>query len=330
MLSLSYGGRVIRALTQAGLAFFESPPEGFADHPLLRPRGQLFIGKSDQKQLMDDFARNIRDSGEHAQVFDYDTAAKLVPSLRSDYVRHAVLEPDCRDIDVDALHQGFLRGARARGASIKTNNAVVGGRRIEGKWEVTTPDGAVSAPILVNAAGAWVDDVARKCGLSGLGFAVLRRTAILIDPPVDTDVDSWPAVVAADAQFYFKPDAGKILLSPADEIPDVPGDAQPEELDVAIGVDRVQQALDIEVRRISHSWAGLRTFSPDRDPVAGFDENAPGFFWLAGQGGSGVQTSPGLARIAASLILDGKLPSDVLDEGLAQSLSSARFAPSSS
>lgn len=324
LLSLSYGGPVIRAVTRAGLSFFEAPPEGFAEHTLLEARGQLFIGREDQRERIEAITRDIRQSGERSETLDYGAAATLVPLLRADQIKHGVLEPDSRDIDVDGLHQGFLREARSRGAAIRTDSAVSRGQWIGGQWHVTLRDGTITAPVLINAAGAWADDLARKCNVAELGFAVLRRTAILIDPPADISVERWPAVIDADSQFYFKPDAGKLLLSPADEIPDVPGDAQPEELDIAIAVDRVQGALDIEVRRISHSWAGLRTFAPDRVPVAGFDTTAQGFFWLAGQGGSGVQTAPGLARIAASLIIDGRLPPEI-DVGLAGLLSPKRF-----
>jgi D-arginine dehydrogenase len=246
--------------------------------------------------------------------------------LRKDYVAAAAFDDDAMDIDVDGLQQGFLRGARAAGASVRTHNRITTVERCHGVWSVELRDGSVSAPVLVNASGAWADEVATLCGARPIGLKALRRTALLVDPPAGVDIRQWPAVIDADEQFYFKPDAMKLLLSPADETPDRPGDAQPEELDIATGVDRVQAALDIEVRRVSHSWAGLRTFSPDRVPVVGFDPQVPGLFWCAGQGGYGIQTAPALARTAAALAKGESLPADVTAEGLAvDELSPQRF-----
>jgi D-arginine dehydrogenase len=185
----------------------------------------------------------------------------------------------------------------------------------------------VKAPVLINAAGAWADEVATACGARALGLQPLRRTALLIDPPAGVDIRDWPAVIDADEQFYFKPDAGKLLLSPADETPNPAADVHPDDLDVAIAVDRVQAALDIDVRRVSHSWAGLRTFSPDRVPVVGFDPEVAGFFWCAGQGGYGIQTSPAMARTAAALVKQESLPADIAAQGLAaEDLSPQRFS----
>lgn len=180
--------------------------------------------------------------------------------------------------------------------------------------------------MLINAAGAWADELAQICGVRPFGLQPLRRTALLIDGPLGVDMRNWPAVIDADEEFYFKPDAGKLLLSPADEIPTRPGDAYPEELDIAIAVDRVQQALDIEVTRVSHSWAGLRTFSTDREPVIGFDSQVESFFWCAGQGGYGIQTSPAMGRVVAALVRHENLPADVVREGLtAEAISPRRF-----
>jgi len=180
--------------------------------------------------------------------------------------------------------------------------------------------------VLVNAAGAWADTVAERCGAQKLGLQPLRRTALLVDVPAGVDITDWPAVIDADEMFYFKPEAGKLLLSPADETPDVPRDAYPDDLDVAIAVDRVQGALDLEVNRVSHSWAGLRTFSPDRAPVVGFDARVEGFFWCAGQGGYGIQTAPAMSRTAAALARRENMPADVVAEGLtAAGLSPLRF-----
>jgi D-arginine dehydrogenase len=233
------------------------------------------------------------------------------------------------DIDVHALLQGFMRGARAAGATIVTGSPVTRAERRHGIWSIELADGPVTAPVLVNAAGAWADRVATACGAATLGLQPLRRTALLVEMPDGVDIREWPAVLDVDEQFYFKPEAGKLLLSPADETPSSPVDAQSDELDVAVGVERLETALDIEVRRVTHSWAGLRTFSPDRTPVMGFDPKVPGLFWCAGQGGYGIQTSPAMGRLAAALAMGERLPADVAAEGLtAKDLSPNRFTPS--
>jgi D-arginine dehydrogenase len=269
---------------------------------------------------------DIRASGGNVALIDKQQALAHVPLLREGYLAQAALDPDAMDIDVDALQQGFLRGARASGATLIANNRVTDARRLNGLWSIRLGDDSVSAPVLVNAAGAWADEVAAICGARPIGLQPLRRTALLVDAPAGVDIRAWPAVIDADERFYFKPDASKLLLSPADETPDRAGDAQPDEMDVAVCVDRVEAALDIEVRRISHRWAGLRTFSPDRTPVVGFDPEVAGLFWCTGQGGYGVQTAPALARSAAALAKRENLPADVVAEGLSEAdLSPHRF-----
>jgi len=250
-----------------------------------------------------------------------------VSLLRDGYVAGAAFDSDATDIEVEALHQGFLRGGRAAGAILITRSWVTEPQRRNGVWNIELTDGqVVSAPVLVNAAGAWADTVAERCGAQKLGLQPLRRTALLVDVPAGVDITDWPAVIDAEEMFYFKPEAGKLLLSPADETPDVPRDAYPDDLDVAIAVDRVQGALDLEVNRVSHSWAGLRTFSPDRAPVVGFDARVEGFFWCAGQGGYGIQTAPAMSRTAAALARRENMPADVVAEGLtAAGLSPLRF-----
>ena len=323
----SYGGREIRALTRASRAFFDQPPAGFAEHALLKQRGCLYPARADQHRQLELMVDDIRASGGHVASISRQEALARVPLLRGDYVAAAAFDSDAMDIDVDALEQGFLRGARAASTALFTKNWVAKAQRRGGLWCLDLNDGGVSAPVLINAAGAWADEVAVICGASPIGLQPLRRTALLVDAPAGIDIRGWPAVIDVDEQFYFKPDAGKLLLSPADETPDKPGDAHPEELDIAICVDRVQAALDIEVRRVVHSWAGLRTFAPDRVPVVGFDPQVAGLFWCAGQGGYGIQTSPALARTAAALAKQEKLPADVAAEGLdAEDLSPIRFA----
>jgi D-arginine dehydrogenase len=322
----SYGGREIRAVTRASRRFFDRPPQGFCDHPLLRPRGCMYIARADQRRRLERMVESIRASGSALAMIEAKEAMTRVPLIRAGYLAAAALDSDAMDIDVDALHQGFLRGARATGATLMTGNKVTHIARRNGTWVVELPGGTVSAPAVVNAAGAWADELAEACGARRVGLQPFRRTALLVDAPAGVDVRRWPAVIDADEEFYFKPDAGQLLLSPADEIPQGPGDAQPEDIDVALGVDRVQAALDIDVRRVSHSWAGLRTFSPDRVPVVGFDPEVEGFFWCVGQGGYGIQTAPAMARAAAALARQEEIPAEVALEGLtAADLSPLRF-----
>jgi D-arginine dehydrogenase len=322
----TYGGQAIRAVTRASRAFFDRPPAGFADSPLLRQRGCLYIARPDQLGRLDLMVEKIRASGGEVQLLDKADALERIPLLRANYLAAAAFDAEAMDIDVDALHQGFLKGARGAGAVIITGAPVTEVRRQNGAWTIRLADGPVSAPILINAAGAWADQIAALCGARPVGLQPLRRTALLVDAPAGVDIRDWPAVIDTDEEFYFKPEAGKLLLSPADEEPDQPGDARPEELAIAIGVDRVQAALQLDVRRVSHSWAGQRTFSPDRAPVVGFDPQVAGFFWCAGQGGYGIQTAPAMGRITAALATGDSLPADVAAEGLAPlELSPGRF-----
>ena len=322
----SYGGREIRAVTRASRDFFERPPPGFCDHPLLTSRGCLYIARADQLDRLQGMVDSIRASGGTVADIDTNEASTRVPLIRTGYLAAAALDSDAMDIDVDALHQGFLRGARAAGATLLTDVSATHLQRRHGIWSIEFSGGTISAPVLVNAAGAWADELAEDCGAQRVGLQPLRRTALLVDPPPGVNVRAWPAVIDADEEFYFKPDVTQLLLSPADETPQTPGDAYPEELDVAIAIDRVQAALTIDVHKISHSWAGLRTFSPDRVPVLGFDPQIEGLFWCAGQGGYGIQTAPAMARIAASLARQEPFPADVAAEGLtAGDLSPHRF-----
>ncbi len=323
----SYGGREIRALTRASKHFLSNPPQGFSDVPLLHPRGCLYIARSDQHARLNQLIESVEESGGTLLRVSAAEAVARAPLLRKEYVAEGALDPDAMDIDVNAVHQGFMRGARAQGTVVITNHRVLAAERLQGRWQIQLAGGEfVRAPVLINAAGAWADEIAQACGAQPVGLRALRRTALLVDPPTNIDIRAWPAVIDSDELFYFKPDAGKLLLSPADETLTSPGDAQPEDLDVAIAVDRVTQALDIEVRRINHKWAGLRTFSPDREPVLGYDSQAAGFFWCAGQGGYGIQSAPAMARAVASLVKHESLPADIRAEGLqAQDLSPTRF-----
>ena len=323
----TYGNRVIRALTIASRPFFDAPPEGFTEHPLLTPRGTLVIARADQRIKLDEALAESKALLPSVEGVDAARAAKLCPALRPGYVASAFYEEDARDMDVHAIHQGFLRGFRAAGGTLACDAEVTGLARNGAGWKIATRAGTFTADIVVNAAGAWADVLARMAGARPVGLVPKRRTACTIEPPAESGFRRWPAVIDVDEQFYWKPDAGQIILSPADETPVEPQDIQPEELDIAMCVDRVEQASTLAIRRVLRKWAGLRSFVKDKTPVAGFAPDAPGFFWLAGQGGYGIMTSPALGRAAAALAQGEPMPADIAAHGVsAADLAPARLA----
>jgi D-arginine dehydrogenase len=250
----------------------------------------------------------------------------MVPIFKPGYVHAAALDRGSADVDVDLLHQAFLRRTRALGGRIALGAAVREARRTGNVWSVSTGQETFTAPILVNCAGAWGDEFAQLAGVRPIGLQPLRRTAMRIEPPAGAEVAPWPAAVDVDEEFYFKPDAGALLLSPADEHVSAACDVQPEELDVAIAVDRFERATSLRVDRVTRRWAGLRVFTSDRSPALGFDDEARGFFWLVGQGGYGIQTSPALCRIAAALACGEPPPIDEIALGVRlDSLAVERF-----
>ena len=325
LFSAIYGNAPVRALTRASQAFLFESPAWFTSVPLVRPRATLFFATPGQAATLAAF-RDDADIAAATRVLAVDEAQALVPAFKPGYLGGAVLETGSADIDVDALHQGYLRQARAAGASVATDAEVARLERKNGRWEVDAGGARYDAPVVVNAAGAWADEVARLAGARPVGLRPLRRTAMLVDAPRDLACAAWPAAIAIDESFYFKPDAGRLLLSPADEEPSPPCDAQPEDLEVAIAVDRFENATGARVAKVFHRWAGLRVFSADRTPVVGFDPQAEGFFWLAGQGGYGIQSAEGLGRLAAALACGDAVPADLQAAGVvAEHLARARF-----
>ncbi len=321
-----YGNKIVRTLTSAGREFFESPPEFFGEFPLTSPRGTLFIAREDQLASLGNAMPEESGASSGIRKLDEIEVRKLIPALRRDSVAAGVHEPDSRDIDVNAVHMGYLAGLRLRGGILSVNSQAVAIGRIKDVWRVDAGNERFEAPILVNASGAWCDAIAELAGVAPVGLTPKRRTAFVFEPPKNYDVDHWPAAIDIDEEFYFKPDAGMLLGSPADETPTAPCDAQPEEIDVATGIFRIENATDFSIRRPKRTWAGLRTFSKDKTPVVGMDPEEPGFFWLAAQGGFGIQTSPALARAAAGLICRNALPTDLEMRGLDKgSLAPDRF-----
>jgi D-arginine dehydrogenase len=302
LYSETYGSRAIRALTVASGPFLRHPPDGFAERAILHPRGSLHIARGDQMEKLTAALIEMQQMAPAINPLTASECLTLVPFLHPDHVAVGILESGACDIDVDLLHQAYLRGARANGAVIRTETPVVSIRPDGDGWRVETPSGVWQAWTLVNAAGAWADRVAISAGISPIGLEPRRRTVTLVDPPTGLDIARLPFVVDIDESFYFKPAGGKLLLSPADETLVEPGDVQPEELDIAQAIDRLQTVCDLPVTRKGRSWAGLRSFVADRNPVIGFEPRVPGFFWLAALGGYGIQTAPAVAGLAASLI----------------------------
>ncbi len=328
LYSETYGNTTMRALTRAGRGFFLNPPSGFVAGPILTPRGTLVVGTAAQRQALERSVAELAGTVPGLELWSGAQVLARVPVYTPEQVAGgAVWEPYAMDIDVHALHQGYLRGARARGGALHCNAEVLGLARSAGRWQVSTSAGEFNAPVLVNAAGAWADEVARLAGARLLGVQPLRRTVITFDAPRGAVTKDWPAVIDVDETYYFKPEAGRLLASLADETPSPPCDAQPDEYDIALLVDRVSRATTLEIHKIYSKWAGLRSFVADRTLVAGYDPLIEGFFWLAAQGGYGIQTSSGVSRASAALVLGRGLPADLCDLGLqAQDLSPTRLS----
>lgn len=310
----NYGNATVCALVRASRPFFDRPPAGFADHPLLRPRGALtYAGPEDAGKL--DALLRLSGPGHEIVEIPPRRALELAPVLKPEAVARALFEPAVADMEVAAIHQGFLKGFRARGGVLATDSEAIRIDRQGGGWRVAAGGEAHTAPILVNAAGAWADAVAALAGLPGVGLVPKRRTAIIVEPE-GYDPRPWPAIDDAGNDHYLKPDGARLMASPGDATPSPPCDAQPEELDVAMLVDWVERATVLAVKRIASRWAGLRSFVADESPVLGEDAAAPGFWWLAGQGGYGIMLSAPLGRSLASLVEEGELPTDIVAAGI--------------
>ena len=315
LFSETYGGSLVRKLSRASRPFLLEPPIGFAAHPLLHPRGVMYIASPEQHAAFTQMC-GLPDVAQRVREIPIEQAVHHIPILRRDRVEHVLLETDAMDIDVHGLHQGYLRAVRAAGGRIVCQAGISAIERAASGWRVITPAQDYVADIVVNAAGAWGDDIARLAGVEPIGLSPRRRTALIVDPPDGVVPDGWPMVIDVEESLYFKPEAGKLLLSPADETPSAACDALPDDYDVAVAVDRFESVTTADVRRVRRAWAGLRTFVSDREPVAGFSEDAPGFFWLVGQGGYGIQTAPALARLAASVLLDRPAPGQLAELGI--------------
>lgn len=314
----SYGNAVLRALIAAG-AEVMLEPGALDEAALTSPRGMMLVAAEAELPAFE--AMLVEPNG--MERMNPEEARAWVPILRPEAVAAAARDPAAMAIDVDLMLQGFARALRAVGGQVVLGAEVRAIARQGGAWVVETAVGGFSAPVVVNAAGAWADELARLAGLVPVGLQPMRRTAAILPAPEGHAIDGWPLVASAAEAWYFKPEAGKLLVSPAEEDPVEPMDAWPDDMVLAEGLWRFEQAVNVPVTRVERSWAGLPSFAPDRTPVAGFDPRAEGFFWLAGQGGNGIQAAPGLARLSADLIV-GAAPS--LPAGIVAALSPARFA----
>ncbi|GAA4666053.1 FAD-dependent oxidoreductase [Gordonia humi] len=312
----TFGNATVRSLTTVSRAFLTDPPDTF-DGPLLSPRPYLVFARNGREDALAEFCREVRQQAPAVEQVSADEAVDLAPYLRRDAIGAGVLDPDADDIDVHALHQGYVRGLRRRGGQIRTNAPVTALHRAGGGWTVTLDDGdTVTAPIVVDAAGAWADHVADLAGATTAGLTPMIRTIFGVDAPAALTTGALPVVNDLDDTFYIKPEANGLLCSPADETPSHPHDVKPDDLDIARAIESINEVTDLNLRRITSSWAGLRTFAPDRSPVVGFDPRVDGFFWFAGQGGYGIQMADGLARSGAALFRGESLPGDVVAGGV--------------
>lgn len=327
----SYGSPQVRALTRASLPFLREPPAGFADYPLLQPRGAMMVASPDELDALRAHWAMLQPLDPHARWLSAEEACARVPVLRPERVAAAVFEPEAYDMDVNAIHTGFLKGIRQAGGQCVCNAEVRAlarvahdGRRV---WQVTTRAGQWNAPIVVNAAGAWADTVGQLAGAQLIGLQPCRRSAFIFQPPAGLACEGWPLTIGASEDWYMKPDAGALLGSPANADPVEAHDVQPEELDIATGIHRIGEMTTLEVRRPSRTWAGLRSFVKDGGLVGGFDTRAEQFFWVAAQGGYGIQTCVAMGQACAALVRGQPLPEAIAREGLTpQMLGPARLA----
>ncbi len=317
MFMESYGPPGVRALTRASRDFYLHPPAGFAEAPLLSPRHALFVATAGQQAALARMQADLAASGTTMVLLNSELLAQAAPALKPSLFQNALLDEQGYDMDVHALLQGFLRGARQAGARLLTGVWPLRAAHDGQRWRVALSDGnELVAHTVVNAAGAWADELAALFGAVPIGLQPRRRSAFTFRVPEGVDLARWPMVADVDEAWYFKPDAGQLLGSPANADPVPPHDVQPEEFDIALGIHLIQEATNLRIERPTATWAGLRSFVADGDLVIGFDDACPGFFWLAAQGGYGIQSAAGASLLAASLIAGQPLPAELAAHGV--------------
>ncbi|MDP9495462.1 MAG: FAD-binding oxidoreductase [Actinomycetota bacterium] len=314
LFMVNYGGEGSRPLARASQGFLENPPDGSSDSLLLTDRGALWVADDHQMGHLEQIADEGHASGAGSVLIGRDEVMGLVPMMNPDHLAGGLWEPSAADIDVAALHQAFVRLARGNHAEIRTSSPVTALARTAHGWRVTTPSGDLECGAVVNASGAWGDHVAVMAGVKPIGLQPMRRTAFMV--PGDETYSGWPLVADVDHGYYFRPDGTQLLCSLAEENPSPPGDPRPRMEDVALAIERINIATKLGIRTVSSQWTGLRTFSPDRDLVIGEEPTAPGFFWLVGQGGTGIATSPAYGALVASQVLGADVPPGLLAAGV--------------
>jgi D-arginine dehydrogenase len=320
----SYGTSQVRALTMASRAFFQAPPDGFSDHPLLTPRGAMMVAEHGQDERLRAHWNVMRQVTQKGRLLNRHEACDYLPVLRPEKILGGIYEPDASDMDVHNIHQGYLRGAKKNAAQLICNAQVTQIQRNGQVWQVLASGQQYEARVLINAAGAWADAVAQMSGVTPIGLVPKRRSALIFEPPVGLNCAAWPMTIGIDESWYIKPDAGKLLGSPANADPVVPHDVQAEEFDIALAIDRIQTMTTLEIRRPIRTWAGLRSFVSDGDLVAGFDPQVENFFWVAAQGGYGIQTSAAMGECCAALATHHALPSQAISQGLTPAMLSPK------
>ncbi len=317
MFMESYGPPAVRALTRASRAFFLHPPAGFSDSPLLGPRGAMYLAQTGQQEPLRALHAELAANCPQLKSLDHAQTLAMVPCLRPEQVHASLLDPLAMDIDVNALHQGFLRMLRRNGGELRTRAEVSEARLQNSRWQLTLTNGdQLQAAVVVNAAGAWADQLGKCLGARSIGLVPHRRSAFTFHPPESMEIADWPVVSNLDETWYFKPDAGVLLGSPANADATVPHDVVPEDLDIATAIHHIEQATVLQIRRPIRTWAGLRSFVTDGEMVIGWDRSQEGLFWLAAQGGYGIQSAPGASELAASMVLGQPLPEPLKAHGV--------------
>lgn len=311
-----YGDAVVRRFAMASRDFLEHPPDGFSDTPLVHPRPVMFVATHEQETAWQRSLAEYRAMVPTVHGVEGGEAVARCPVLDPERIAGGIVEPHAHDIDVHALHLAYQRGIRARGGSVVTGADVTALHRSGSQWRVSAGGVDHQADVVVDAAGAWCDLVGALAGARPIGLVAKRRTAFTFVPPEGPRPLPWPMVIDVDEQFYFRPEGVHVLGSPCDETPVEPQDVRHDELDVAVGIERLHSVTTLRIRSVVRAWAGLRSFVADHRPVNGWDPDLPGFYWLAGQGGFGIKTSPAMARFATGMILAGTPPSDLVDRGL--------------
>jgi D-arginine dehydrogenase len=323
----SYGGPQVRALSLASLPFYTQPPEGFSEHPLISPRGALMVAAPGQEDALEAHWQVLQQTSPQAQRLTTQQACTLVSVLKPDQVVGAALEPEAMDMDVHAIHQGFLKGMRRQGGALACDAEVTSLQHDGTLWQVQAADGRRwSARVLINAAGAWADELGHLAGAQTIGLQPCRRSAFVFTPPEGVSVEHWPMTYSAGEDWYIKPDAGVLLGSPANADPVPPHDVQPEEMDIALAMHAIGEMTTLSMRRPLRTWAGLRSFVADGGLVGGMDTQVPNFVWVAAQGGYGIQTAPAMGEACAALARGLPLPEHIAAQGLTpEMLSPARL-----